>query len=300
VRWGFFFAVATVTSLVWAEPEPEELAVARALFEDARALMAKGEYVPACPKLERALRILPGSGTKYNLAVCYEHVDRMASAWGLYLDVANAEQLAGHPDRERAARDAATAIVSRVPRLVIVPRSSRTEVRRNGAKVDQGLFGESIPVDPGVHLVEASAAGHRNWSEKVTLTDGQTVRVEIPELEVITTPAPPIAVVTTQRRPYLPVAITLGVAGLAWLGTAGAFTGVSVAEYSEAGSHCLGNKCDARGVSLRDDSITHGNVATVAFVLGIGSIAAGVVLALLPPVHTKTLGVRPGGMVAQW
>ena len=63
-------------------------AAARALFSEGRKLSAAGKYSEACPKFEESLRLDRGIGTKFNLADCWAHSNRTASAWGLFLDVA--------------------------------------------------------------------------------------------------------------------------------------------------------------------------------------------------------------------
>src|SRR5262245_43042215 len=68
---------------------------ARTLVREARKLMEKGHHAEACPKLEESLRLDPGIGTQFNLAHCWEQIDRTASAWGLFMDVAAAAGAAG-------------------------------------------------------------------------------------------------------------------------------------------------------------------------------------------------------------
>lgn len=50
----------------------------------ARGLVQKGDWAAACPKFEESERLDPGIGTLYHLADCYEHVGRLATAWGLF------------------------------------------------------------------------------------------------------------------------------------------------------------------------------------------------------------------------
>src|SRR5882757_8415497 len=92
---------------------------ARALFGEARKLMAQGKYEQACPKLEESLKLDAGIGTAFNLADCWEHVGKTASAWARFLDVATAAKNAGQADREKVARARAASLEPHLPRLTI-------------------------------------------------------------------------------------------------------------------------------------------------------------------------------------
>src|SRR4051794_25809493 len=79
------FALCLVGTTASAQSES---AAARALFAEARKLMAAERYDEACPKFEESLRLDQGIGTQFNLAHCWEKQGRTASAWGMFLDVA--------------------------------------------------------------------------------------------------------------------------------------------------------------------------------------------------------------------
>jgi serine/threonine-protein kinase len=96
-----------------------DVVVARTLFADARTLADAGHYEEACPKFEESRRLLAGVGTIYNLADCYEHVGRTASAWATFLDAAAAAASAGEGEREKVARTRAAALEPRLTRLRI-------------------------------------------------------------------------------------------------------------------------------------------------------------------------------------
>ena len=62
-------AVLACTALERPARAASDEAAAEALFLDARARMAKGDYDGACPELEESQRLDPGMGTLFNLAV---------------------------------------------------------------------------------------------------------------------------------------------------------------------------------------------------------------------------------------
>ena len=82
-------AIAFASGATAAEPTQADKVAARALFDEGRNLSAAGKYNEACVKLEESQRLDPGTGTMFNLADCYEHVGRTATAWSLYLEVAS-------------------------------------------------------------------------------------------------------------------------------------------------------------------------------------------------------------------
>src|SRR5262252_9083843 len=92
---------------------------ARALFMEGRKLAASGDYTRACAKFEASYQLDPGIGTNFNLADCYEHTGRIASAWTRFLEVAAATRLANQPERERIARARAGALEPRLAHLVV-------------------------------------------------------------------------------------------------------------------------------------------------------------------------------------
>ena len=177
-----------------------DVATAQVLFDDAKKLMNEGNYVDACPKLQESQRLAPGIGTEFNLADCFEHTDRLASAWAAFLDVAEQTHARGERDRERVARDRAGALEPKLGRLVVaVPAEHRVdglEVLRDGATVRPALWGVDVPVDAGDHTITARAPGRVSWSTRVPTTDGQSSSLEVPALAPVpqsTASVPPIA-----------------------------------------------------------------------------------------------------------
>src|SRR5262245_20486444 len=74
---------------------PEVRAAAEQLYQDAYNLARAGRHAEACPMLEESDRLDPANGTKLELAQCYERTRRPASAWVLYVTVADADHLSG-------------------------------------------------------------------------------------------------------------------------------------------------------------------------------------------------------------
>ena len=300
-------SIAALAGTVSRSAAATDPAAATMLFNEARHLAASGRYPEACPKFEESQRLDPGIGTQFNLADCYEHTSRIASAWALFLDVASAAGGTGQLARESVARKRAAALEPRLSKLTIeVPRSvAGLEVRRNGEVLGASAWNSPIPVDPGSYTVEASAPGKKKWSTLVTVgRNGATVTVAIPTLEERGQPPPPSAApadgATAGTDTAAPpssaapssgesmsvertVALALGGAGLVGVGI-GSFFGLrSIAKHSDYETLCAGNPCPAAAGPLHDQAVAAGNASTVAFVLGGALIAGGAVLWLVAP-----------------
>jgi serine/threonine-protein kinase len=298
-------SIAALAGTVSRSAAATDPAAATMLFNEARHLAASGRYPEACPKFEESQRLDPGIGTQFNLADCYEHTSRLASAWALFLDVASAAGGTGQAARESVARKRAAALEPRLSKLTIeAPRNAAgLEVRRNGEVLGASVWNSPIPVDPGSYTIEASAPGRKKWSTLVTVgRNGATVTVAIPILEERSppsSPAPPADGATAGTDTSAPpsaspssgesmsvertVALALGGAGVVGIGI-GSFFGLrSIAKHSDYETLCAGNPCPAAAGPLHDQAVAAGNASTVAFVLGGALIAGGAVLWLVAP-----------------
>lgn len=287
--------VATVT--VTTAAHAEDPAAAQALFAEGRDLVRDGKYAEACPKFEESERLDPGTGTLFNLADCEEHVGKLATAWAHFLEVASRSRSAGQGPRERVARERAAALQPQIPRLVIAvpPADYNIQVQRDGIGIGRGQWGSPLPMDPGEHIVQATADGHKPWSTKVTLQAGQQSKVDIPPLEVA--PADPTAAggpngATLPDGPTSGggsiqktggiVLLAAGGAALIGAGVLGLFA-LNKHQQSEEGDHCVKGECDDIGLPLANEAHDLGNTATVVTVGALVAGAAGAVLLLTAP-----------------
>lgn len=171
-----------------------DAATAQALFDEGKRLLDEKKYAEACPKLEESQRLDPAIGTKYHLARCYEAIGRSATAWSIYIEVADEAKSKGQADRESTARDAAKALETKLVRLKIdvATPAEGLEVQRNGKPIGGAQWGMSIPVDPGTIRVVAWAPNRKVFETSVTLdTPGQSETVSVPELEKGRSKPPP-------------------------------------------------------------------------------------------------------------
>lgn len=173
--------------------------VAQSLFDQARELMAKNGYAKACPMLAESQRLDPGGGTLLNLALCYEGEGKLATAQLELTDALSQAVKDGRSDREAIAREHLAALAPRVPKLTLVAPVQPIRVlviELDGIIISSAATGVSLPVDPGSHDVRISAQGYVPWSSPLKLREGESRRVQLPDLVkaggvVEREPAPP-------------------------------------------------------------------------------------------------------------
>jgi serine/threonine-protein kinase len=308
---SIFLASALCAGVAVAQTDAQNQAAARTLFDEGRQLMKQGQYDRACPKLEAASKLYAGSGVLLNLADCYEHVGRTASAWTVFGEASSVAERSGRSDDESEAKRRQSSLESRLVRLVIrVSRpASGLTVKRDDIAVDRAAWDVAIPIDPGEHSVTAEAPGRASWSKSISTTDpGRTTTVEVPELQVVTPPpasqAPPVPALQAAPAPAPATILPAASDAPYWTGrrVAGvAIAGAGVVGMGIGGLVGLSAKSQfdtaqgESGAKRHDDSLSAvntGNVATV--IVGVGAAAAigGAILWLTAPSASAQVGTN--------
>jgi tetratricopeptide (TPR) repeat protein len=168
------------------KPSAADRAAAQVLFDEGVALMNKGQFAQACPKLAESQRLEPAVGTQFNLADCYEQIGRLASAWTHFIEVEQATQSLGQTARAQAARRRVDALVPRLAklRIEVADPLPGLVITRNGSEVGSAQWGTAVPLDRGEYEVLAKAPGASECRRRAQLsTDGEVVTVSIPKLD---------------------------------------------------------------------------------------------------------------------
>lgn len=322
--------MATLAAAVPARAQSRsDPAAARALFMEARQLMADKKPELACPKFEESQRLDPGIGTLFNLADCWEKIGRSASAWTRFLDVASAARSAGQAERERVARERATKLEPKLSRLTIQVQTpaSGERVSKDGVEIGPAEWGTAVPSDPGDHVVEASAPGKKVWRSTAKLAAaGAKVIVSVPPLEdEPAAEAPPTAAPTPMTKaPSTEVAQPIVDSGMGreraessspgstqrvlgyvvgGLGVAGLAAGTIFAlRYNSKNDEALGI-CSSSSTPCVDADVTrHATLVSeakdartmsiVGFAAGGAALATGLLLVLTAPSGGATADVR--------
>jgi len=184
-RWIACIGVVVALLTVSHSAQATNKAAAESLFTAGQEAMERGDYETACQRFAASMEAEASVGAMLNLARCHQKVGKDASAWAEFREAAAMARRAGQPSREEGALQYAAELEARLSKLTIdVPAPvAGLKVTRNGADVPAGSFGTAVPVDPGTHVIEASAPGHESWRGEIAVgPNADTLTVTVPEL----------------------------------------------------------------------------------------------------------------------
>ncbi len=279
---------ASLVSIVvtWSlSASAQDAATAQALFEEGRSLVQQQQYEKACPKFAESQRLGPASGTLLNLGECYAKLGKTASAWAAFKEAIPAAHSAGQADREQFARERVAEIEPKLVRLsvdVTRPPAPQLVVKRDGVALGEAAWGTPVPVDPGAHVIEASAPGKTTWKTTVEVRSAPSTSVVVPALDVAHDDT-----TSNGSKPFLTQStIGVGVAGIGVVAVAlGAVFGLNaISTNDSAKSHCRnGNLCDPTGLDELDSARSKATLSTVFFIGGAAAVGAGAYLFFTAP-----------------
>jgi hypothetical protein len=330
VKRVLFFTLALAalgsSSPARADDPPRNPALGEALFREAQRLLAANSVGPACAKFAESQRVDPQTGTLLNLALCHERDNKTATAWSEVTEVVTQAARAGNAERERFARERATALEKKLSRARLV----RPDGAALGAlRIDDQPIGEAawsipIPLDPGSHLFTFSASKKKTQARTVVVPDGPaTIDVMVPVLEdeAVTQPAPtataivpPLATAPPpdnaplparpvdsppKPSPLKPIGLAVGAVGLAGIGVGAIVGAVALSRKDEVDAHCEGKLCDAAGMALQRDAHSAATMSTVMFAIGGAALAAGVTLFVIGSSRSTSVQMNARGVLLQ-
>lgn len=315
--------VCASTSRVGAQQPPpaapqapasdQDKALAARLFDEGHALLEQGKVPEACRKLEESRRLDPLPGTVLNLAACHEREGRTASAMAEFREARALAERDGRGDRVAYADEHLKAIEPKLSMLVVeVPPAADLPdltIIRDGVAIGRAAWGGKIPVDPGAHVVEATAPHKQMRHVDVQVgpnADVQTVTIAAledaapapapapavapPPAPMTTAPAPetiapPAQAGLSTRRQWALVSGGVGLAGV----VAGSIAGV-VAFQKNSDSKCT-SCTPAANTSAYNTAGTAADISTVSFAVGLVGLGLGAFLWFGDSSVTVTPGV---------
>jgi hypothetical protein len=312
---------------VRAEPTAADKALAVSLFRDGRTLMDQGRFAEACSKLEESQRVDPGGGTLLNVALCHEKQGRTATAWAEFVEALGIARRDNRTDRIPFAEEHIEALEPNLAAITLVVSAEADdpglELRRDGAVVGRAAWGTPIPVDPGDHLVQASAPGRKTWKTTITVGGSGPSKpsVSIPPLlhQDTPTPVPPVDYAASPghasgsgvfvddngagasdvaptsggsaQRTWGIIALGVGAVGI---GAGSVFGITAMSKKRDSDAECKGTDCSAKGVALNDDAGKFADYATIGFGVGIGGALLGTILLLTESPSSHRASARSG------
>jgi hypothetical protein len=277
--------------------DPKEMAAQ--LGTDALALYQQGRFADAYDKFDQAERAAHSPVFLVWMARSKRALGGLVRAKELYARVtAEAPHAATDisPSWQRAYTDAQSEVdvlSARLPHLLV--RVSANGPGGTVAEVDGApvSLGQLIEIDPGEHVVRATAADRRAFERRVRLEEGQAplvVEVAFPS-SVIDRAEP------RTTRPYVGlgvVSLGVGVTGVA----AGSVTGLyALSLASQVKDGCVrGTTCLAADQGKADNAHAYAVASTVSFIAGGAAAVLGVVLILVRRDEAPAVvGVGPAG-----
>lgn len=298
-----------------AEPSAADKSLATQLFKEGRNLVDQGHVPEGCRKLEESQRLDPGGGTLLNVALCHEKEGRTATAWTEFTEALGQAKKDDRAQRIELAQSHITALEPTLSHLLIqIPQSSDLpdlEIKRDGSSIRRAAWGTAMPVDPGEHVVEASAPGKVPWKQSVTVgAKSDTKAITIPALDLApVAPAPVAGGSTTDtpsggvearssaRSPAPWVALGFGVVGLG----VGSYLGLHAMTLQRSADRECASRCNPQGAIDNSDAIKFANLSTVGFGVGIVGVGLGTFLLLTggPASSQRTGGVTASAEVSK-
>lgn len=187
---------------------------ARALFEQGRAAVARGDCERAAPLFRESQRLYPANGTLLNLAVCERKLGQLGNAWRHLQDLLAV--LTPEDPRRKVAQKELDEVEPRVPWLrVEVAGSAPERVALDGAEVALDQLQAGVRVNPGERALQVTWPGGEQEDLRVSVAEKEREVVRLAR-EAAPAAPPPAPVATPPAaeppQPRWPVAVAAGVA----------------------------------------------------------------------------------------
>ncbi len=292
------WSCAVATALLGAAPagaqdEEDPVKQARMMFHQGLELEQAGNWAGALRMFRDVSQVKMTPQVRFHIALCEENLGKLIAALGGYeLALAEADSV-GESFRVEVEEKIA-AVRSRIPKLVIErgDGADAAKVELDGVLLGSSSIGVDVPVDPGPHVVTATAPGFEDFSTTIDLAEEttQTVTLTLAETEVAPVeeepveeePEPP----PEKKFPIVPVSL-IGGGGVLLLGSGAMLLMRSVA-LNDFRSLCPGDLCPPKSQlsdadqdeieKSRSRVATYGVLSPVLAVAGVGAAGVGVFL----------------------
>ena len=185
-----FVAMTVGTSLLFADPLPAEIILARRLFVEARAREEAKDWTTAAAKLREAISIKETAGLRFHLAYCEEQQGLLVES---LVDYERSEDLQNAEDFRSQLPAKKESLHKRIPTLTIVmPRDVENATLTVDSHVMPASFlGNPVSLNPGRHTAQTSAPGRVPFTVDLVLSEGDAV-VTNATMAPVAKPMPPV------------------------------------------------------------------------------------------------------------
>ncbi len=201
---------AAVACCYWPTPARAQggnAALAESLFREGKRLSSERKFAEACPKFAESYKLDPGLGTQLNLALCHESEGKPATAWAEFSEAMSRAKREGDNERAQLAEEHMRALEPKLAHVTIALAPGAAVpgliVKFDTRELASAALGVQIPVDPGKHVLEASAPGKETSTQTFDTPSTPTaLAIAVPVLKdkastpVVAAVAPPAAAAT--------------------------------------------------------------------------------------------------------
>jgi hypothetical protein len=243
----------------YAVPTEDDVRAARELFSQAEHDEDAERWQEALDKLNLVSKVKLTAGVSYHIALCEEHLGRLATAFATFRAAQEQATSSDAQDVVRLVGAQLASLTPRVPHLTLhaEPTLHDPIVTLDGQVVEARHLDEALAVNPGMHRVEASAPGYLTSSVTVEVHESD---VTVFRLSLAPLPPPGRAAsasddegkqqATPSPPPVAAIVAAAGAGVLAGLGI-GAFVAGGAA-HSDAVRECASmTSCDSLKESVR-------------------------------------------------
>jgi len=204
--------LAAMAACCWTVPAAAQggnAALAESLFREGKRLSGERKFAEACPKFAESYKLDPGLGTLLNLALCHESEGKPATAWAEFSEASSRARREGDNDRAQLAEEHVRALEPKLAHVTIALAPGAAVqglvVKFDSRELASAALGLPIAIDPGKHVLEASAPGKEPSSQAFDTPSTPTaLTVTVPVLKDSASALVPVASVPAASATALP------------------------------------------------------------------------------------------------
>ncbi|HTJ84074.1 MAG TPA: hypothetical protein VL400_20280 [Polyangiaceae bacterium] len=303
-------ALALVQAPSFAQSDADK-ATARQLGVEGQEALDRKDFKTAEDRYKRADQLFHAPTIALGLARAYAGTGKYVAAQETYNRLIREGAPAGAPPAfQKAVEDAKAevgAVSAKIGSVVIsVTGADSPKVTLDDQPFSTAALGVKRPVDPGTHVVKATADGYKPAEAKFVVSEAGTATASLAlekDPNAVVAPAgsgvpaaTPAAAGPQGEQPHPGVDVgtqggssnktigfvALGVGGVGLV--VGAITGImAIGKHSDLDKACTDGKCTDDKKSDVDSYNTIGTISTVGFIVGGVGVAAGAILLLTAP-----------------